>query len=103
MNSLVTLVAESVGPAKVLTVRIEVGRLASAAPDALWFCFDACAHGTVLEGARLDIIHVEGRGHCRRCRSEFAIPALPATCTCGSSDVHVDGRGDLRIKEVELE
>ena len=44
----------------VLRVRLEVGRLAAVAPDALRFCFDACARGTVVEGAALEIIETQG-------------------------------------------
>ena len=46
--------------ARVVRVRLEVGRLAAVLPDALRFCFDACAHGTPVEGAALDIIETQG-------------------------------------------
>ncbi len=60
MESLVTTVEENVGAARVTAVRLEVGKLACVAPEALRFCFDVCAQGTCLEGARLEILDLPG-------------------------------------------
>jgi hydrogenase nickel incorporation protein HypA/HybF len=60
MDDLVDVVAEEVGDRRVHIVRLEVGRHACASPHALRFCFEICAHGTVLEGAQLEIIETMG-------------------------------------------
>lgn len=60
MDDLVSVVAEQVGEARVLVVRLEIGRRAGVVPDALRFCFDVCARGTTLEGASLDIVQTSG-------------------------------------------
>ncbi|MGH7437572.1 MAG: hydrogenase maturation nickel metallochaperone HypA [Polyangiaceae bacterium] len=40
---------------RILRIVVEVGELAAVLPDALRFCFDVAAQGTVAEGATLDI------------------------------------------------
>lgn len=59
-TEVVSICAERAEGARVLRVCLEVGRLAAVLPDALRFCFDACAHGTAVEGATLDIIETQG-------------------------------------------
>ena len=60
MDDLVSAVADEVGESRVRAVRLEVGRYAGALPHALRFCFDVAAHGTVLEGAALEIDETDG-------------------------------------------
>lgn len=60
MESLVETVGEQAGAARVVVVRLEVGRGSCVAPDALRFCFDVCAQGTALEGATLEILRSDG-------------------------------------------
>jgi len=37
-------------------VTLEIGKLAAVLPESVRFCFDICSRGTLLEGARLEII-----------------------------------------------
>lgn len=60
MESLVETVDAQREGARVVVVRLEVGKRSCVAPDALRFCFDVCAHETALEGAKLDIIEMPG-------------------------------------------
>ncbi len=60
MDDLVTTIASEIGEARVLAVRLEVGRDAGAVARALEFCFDVCSRGTALEGATLEIQETEG-------------------------------------------
>jgi hydrogenase nickel incorporation protein HypA/HybF len=60
MDDLVATIADEIGDARVVAVRLEVGRDAGAVPRALEFCFDVCTRGTLLEGASLEIHEVEG-------------------------------------------
>ena len=59
-TEVVAICAARADGARVIRVRLEVGRLAAVLPDALRFCFDACANGTAVEGATLDIIETQG-------------------------------------------
>ena len=59
--------AERSGGARVARVVVEIGKLAAVLPDAVRFCFDAAAAGTVVEGATLEIREMPG--HSARCRA----------------------------------
>lgn len=54
------MIADEIGDAHVVAVRLEVGRDAGAVARALEFCFDVCARGTSLEGASLEIREIDG-------------------------------------------
>lgn len=60
-RAIVEICAERAGAAKVVRVRVEVGSLACVMPQALRFCFEVVASGTVVEGAALEILECEGQ------------------------------------------
>jgi hydrogenase nickel incorporation protein HypA/HybF len=91
-----------VDQARVLKVRIEVGRLSCAGPDALRFCFDVCTRGTILEGAVLEIAEIAGRARCQRCGAELTIESYIDVCGCGAMDLRVIAGEELRVKNLEL-
>jgi hydrogenase nickel incorporation protein HypA/HybF len=102
-QDMVAAVAETVGPARVARVRLQIGRLAGVVPEALRFCFDACSRGTTLEGATLEIDEIDAHGRCRRCDAEMAMTSSLDSCICGSTDVEMLTGEELRIKDVEVE
>ena len=102
MESLVSAVVERVGDARVTRVHLEIGRLAAVAPEAMSFCFDVCARGTSLEGARLEIASIPGRARCRACGGERSIESYVDLCDCGAADLAVLAGEELRIKSVEV-
>ena len=102
MESLVDTVTGTVPDARVTRVRLSVGRLSCASPEALQFCFDVCTRETSLEGAVLEILPVEARGWCASCSGETALTA-PAVCAvCGSPEVRILSGTELRLKDVEV-
>lgn len=101
-QGIVEVCAERAAGAKVDRVTLEIGQLSAIVPDAIRFCFDLCAQGTALDGARLEIIESPGRGRCRQCGEEFAMKDFLALCACGSIDVQCTGGEQLMIKEMEL-
>ncbi len=102
MEDLVTTIEQSIGDARVLTVRLEIGRLSAVVPDALQFCFEICTQGTRLEGAGLEIRVIEGRAHCRSCDAEFELPTALARCGCGGIDLQILAGEELRLMELEV-
>lgn len=103
-RNVVAIVAERAGSARVTRVRLEIGALTAVIPDALRFCFDVCSHGTVLEGATLEIVEIPGRGRCGDCGAETALKALIGRCpACGAGSLRVVAGEELKIKEMELE
>ena len=102
-RNVVAIVAERSGSERVTRVRLEIGALTAGIPDALRFCFDICAQGTVVEGAVLEIVEIPGRGRCGDCGAETALAALVGRCpACGAGRLRVVAGEELRIKEMEL-
>src|ERR1700722_12162992 len=101
-NGIVELCAARAFGERVTRVRLEIGQLSAVLPDAVRFCFDICAKGTVVEGAMLEIVETPGRALCRDCNSEVAMTQLFGRCCCGSANLHVIAGQELKIKEMEL-
>lgn len=85
-------------------VVVEVGAAAAVEPEALKFCFDIVAAGTIAERAELVIETIALRGACRTCATEFDAPHLASACpACGAYGPRwVHGR-ELRVKSIECE
>ncbi len=101
-RSVVAICAENSGGAAVKRVTLEIGNLSAIMPDAVRFCFEICAAGTVVEGAELEILETKGRGLCRDCGEEIALSALFGRCVCGSSDLKIIAGEELKVKELEV-
>jgi hydrogenase nickel incorporation protein HypA/HybF len=101
-ESIVATVCEHVGDEPVRALALEIGALSGVVADAVRFCFELCAQGTPLEGARLDIAEIPGRARCRDCASLLELPDLIALCRCGSANLEITGGRQLKIKAVEL-
>jgi hydrogenase nickel incorporation protein HypA/HybF len=101
-RNIVAIVSEAAAGRRVTCVRLEIGKLSAVMPDAVRFCFDVCAQGTVLEGARLEIDAIEGRGLCNQCGSELELNQLAGRCSCGSRDIRQVAGSELNVKEMEV-
>jgi len=89
---------------RVRVIRLAIGALGHAEPDALRFCFEAAANGTIAEGARLEIETIPGQGWCPRCRQTVVLKERFAACpSCGDAQVRMTAGGDLRVSEMEVE
>ena len=104
-ESIVQLVDEAAqGCARVRAVYLEIGRLAVVEKDALRFCFESVAQHTAAQGARLEIVDIDGLGRCTECGSELRIAALYDACPfCGSYRVEVISGDEMRVRELEVE
>jgi hydrogenase nickel incorporation protein HypA/HybF len=92
------------GFTRVATVWIEIGRLSGVEPDALAFCFDAVARGSLAEGARLEIVTVPGSGHCVACGKDTGLEQVYDPCRhCGAVPLQVTGGTEMRVKELEVD
>jgi len=102
MKGVVETALRHAGGAPIVTIRLELGRLAGVAVDALRFCFDVCSRDTGLEGAVLEIIEIPPRGRCRACGVEAGFETWVSACTCGSLDRDLVCGQEIRIKELEV-
>jgi hydrogenase nickel incorporation protein HypA/HybF len=88
---------------KVTTVWLEIGQLAGVEAEAMRFCFDAVARGSVAEGAQLEIIATPGSGRCLECSASVVLSEVFDACPqCGAQPVQVTGGTEMRVKELEV-
>jgi len=92
------------GFTRVRVVRLAIGALGHVEPDAMRFCFDAVARGTIAEGARLDIRMMPGEAWCLDCAKTVIVSERGAACPeCGRGRLQVNGGDDLRLTELEVD
>jgi hydrogenase nickel incorporation protein HypA/HybF len=92
------------GGRRILSVDVEIGELSSVVPDAVEFCFEACSQGTLLDGARINIIRMPGSGQCLECGADTPLAALFGACQrCGSYQVKVVSGEEMRVREIEVD
>lgn len=92
-------------PGRVVTVvRLRVGVLSGAVPQALGFAWEHAAVGSPLEGSRLEIERVAVRVACPSCGEADLAEPLPLRCpACGSRDVTMVAGRELEIVNVDVE
>ncbi|MBK8919238.1 MAG: hydrogenase maturation nickel metallochaperone HypA [Betaproteobacteria bacterium] len=89
---------------RVKTVVLEIGRLSAVEPESLAFCFEAVTHGSLAQGAVLDIVPVAGAGWCMVCGATVPMEELWGACpVCGSHQVQATAGTEMRVKEIEIE
>lgn len=102
VRSIIATVCEYAEGRTVHRVDVEVGALCAVVPDAMLFCFEVAAEGTVAAGAHLHIEQPLGAAHCRRCGADFPVSELIALCPCGSTDAEIRSGQQLRIRSMEV-
>lgn len=89
---------------RVNVIRLKLGVLGCAEPEALRFCFDAVAAGTIAEGALLEIEPVSGAGWCADCRRTVPLWERFGACpACDGVRVKMTAGDALRLTEMEVE
>jgi hydrogenase nickel incorporation protein HypA/HybF len=101
-QEIVALVSERVPFGRVSRVVLEIGRLSAVLPDAVRFCFDACAEGTPLEGASLEIVQTPGTARCRACAGVVLLQRPYGRCDCGGTDLEWLSGDELKVKRIEV-
>jgi hydrogenase nickel incorporation protein HypA/HybF len=88
---------------RVLAVRLEVGALSCVSAEAIEFCFDAVARGTLADGARLELIRLPGKAWCLDCGLLAALAERADPCPrCGSHRLRIAQGDEMRIKDLEV-
>lgn len=102
-RNIVSIVEEAAKGRRVKRVTLDIGQFSGVVPDAILFCFDIVARGTLLDGARLDIQKIAGRARCQSCSEAFETTSLYQACACGSRAVDRLAGEELKIREMEIE
>jgi len=96
--------AREQGASRVLSVTVAIGELSGVVPEAVEFCFEACTKETLLEGTRLIIDRVPGKGRCRECAAETSLDPYTFACpACGGYDLERLQGEELKIIELEID
>jgi hydrogenase nickel incorporation protein HypA/HybF len=101
-QSVVDAIVERLGETRVAVVHLVIGRVSGVDVDAVRFCFDLVAEGTIVAGARLEISEPPGHARCRACGAEFDVDDLLLLCRCGSADVELRTGQELMVRAVEV-
>ena len=89
---------------QVKKVWLEIGPFAGIELDALHFCFDVVARGTLSENAELHVIQPDAQAWCLACSKTVNIKARYDSCPhCSSHQLQITAGDELRIKELEVE
>ena len=101
-QNIVAIVGEAAKGRRVTHVTLEIGKLSGVMADAIAFCFDVVAQGTVLERASLEILEIDGLARCETCGLEFEAETLFAPCPCGSIRWKRIRGEELIVKSMEM-
>jgi hydrogenase nickel incorporation protein HypA/HybF len=104
--SLVDMVAARAaaeGAQRVIRVGVEVGALGHVEPQALAFCLESAARGTLLEGTRFEIDTPDGRAWCFDCAAEVPVASRAEPCPrCGGHALRLSQGEELKVTEMEI-
>lgn len=104
VQGIIDLCLEHTDGRRVTSIDVEIGELSSVVPEAVDFCFEACSRDTTLDGAKLNIIRIEGKAVCQECGTMFQLAELYGACTkCQSCRITVISGEELRVREIEVE
>ena len=86
-------------------VKLQVGVLSGVVEDALQFSYGIATQGTLLEGSRLEVLHIPVVIHCDACHIESELPGVQSfRCpTCGTPSMDIRRGRELEIESMEVE
>jgi hydrogenase nickel incorporation protein HypA/HybF len=88
---------------RVHAVYLEIGALAAVDAAALRSCFEVVSHGTVAQGARVEISTPPGEGWCPQCACTVAITSRLEPCPqCESYPVIVKQGAQMRLVALDV-
>jgi hydrogenase nickel incorporation protein HypA/HybF len=96
--------AREQGATRVVSVSVAIGALSGVVPEAVEFCFEACSRGTFLEGAKLVIERIAGKGRCTGCGAETELDPYTFACpACGALGLERLTGEELKVTELEID
>jgi len=89
---------------RVKRVWLEIGGLSGVELEAMRFGFEVVTHGTLADGATLEIIESPGTAWCMQCSKTVPLKQRFDACPdCGSYQLQVTGGDEMKIRELEVE
>ena len=99
-------IAKTENAEKVTAVNLKNGALSGVISEALEFCFDVCAAGTLVENAKLNIKFVKAMWQCESCEAEIyelednSIPICPK---CEGLNLKLISGREFELESIEME
>lgn len=88
---------------RLLELRLEVGALAGVDVHALRFALECLGPGSLLEGARIEIVEPPGRAWCLACSQTVTVRQHGDACpSCGSYQLQVTEGTALRVLDMRV-
>ena len=95
---------QAAGGQRITTLRLRIGTMSGAVPEAIRFAWDVVTEGTMAAGAQLEIESVPAASWCGRCQAEFPVAKSFSECPTCHQISHELRRGrELGIDFVEME
>lgn len=95
--------AAAAGARRIHRLRMRVGPLSGAVPEALEFAFEVLAQGTLAEGATLEVERVPILCYCHTCDAEFQPGDFVCECpTCHQLSAEVRRGRELELASLEV-
>jgi hydrogenase nickel incorporation protein HypA/HybF len=95
--------AQAAGARRVTGLRLRVGTLSGAVPEAMRFAWDVVTRDTIAAGARLEIESVAASGWCEGCGAEFDCADFFNECPrCHNVSGELRRGRELEIASVEM-
>lgn len=96
--------AQQYQASRVVCIKLAVGEMAGVSPEALSFCFNSIAKGTVVAEAVLTFEIIPLTGYCRLCEQSFSVNEFRFICPiCRSSEVAIATGQELLVEQIEVE
>jgi len=93
--------AKKSGMKKVERAKVTIGESLLAHPENVQFSFNMISHGTVAEGAKLDITTTRLKAKCASCKKEYG-PASSLSCPhCGAAEIEITSGQELLVEGLE--
>ncbi len=101
-EGIVEAVQGRAGDRPVAAVRVRIGALHRASNGPMEQAFEMDGAGTIVDGARLELIHVPVTNTCGSCgHLEDAAEILPACPACGGVAMEHNGGDELLLESIE--
>lgn len=96
--------AQAAGARRITGLRLRVGTLSGAVPEAMRFAWDVVRDDTIAAGARLEIESVPAAGWCATCQADFGCADFFNECPrCHNLSGELRRGRELEIAAVEIE
>ena len=96
--------AQEKGSKKIISMKLQVGKLSGVVPEFLITAFDMYKKDTIAHDAKLEIEEVPLKIHCKTCKKSMTLDNFVFICLhCGSQDLKTLTGTELLLEKMELE